>query len=154
MQALGHSDISRTLDYHSLNGPWHSHTCIWSTYVYNASKQPPTTTQTRERERESILVSGNKTICEISTSAAKQMRTPLFWAITQRVLLIAYRRFGTRPLKWERSSQASHSLRKTLEWMSVQYTGYKEKPQNEGLRSSWNVCQFIPKYTASHPINR
>jgi len=31
--------------------------------------------------------------CLVST--AKQMRTALFWVITQRVVVISYRRFGT-----------------------------------------------------------
>ena len=34
-------------------------------------------------------------LCVIHASAAKQMRTELFWVFTQRLVVISYRRFGT-----------------------------------------------------------
>jgi hypothetical protein len=33
--------------------------------------------------------------CLIQASAAKHMRSPLFWVITQRAVIVSYRRCGT-----------------------------------------------------------
>jgi len=49
-------------------------------------------THISKARKSSIIRHTNK---RLQASAAKKLKTPLFWAITKRVVVISYRRFGT-----------------------------------------------------------
>jgi hypothetical protein len=63
---------------------------------------------------------------EIEASAAKRLRTELFWAITQRVVVIPYRRFGTtnRPHLHKGPKGCIYSMRNNSEKRSSFLTGH------------------------------
>jgi len=81
------------------------------------------------------------------TSAAKQMRTALFWAITQRVVAIPYRRFGRtyRPYWWLRNNpdeRISQCGERCTEGRSSELLTFEMPRGVHGTRE--NVISFTP----------
>jgi len=86
--------------------------------------------------------------------AAKQIGTALFWVVTQRVVVISYRRFGKTcrfhlqaPRIWKKTGMGSRSRNKPPERPSFGFVTDEERTN----RLSRNVCKKSPQFVAYWP---